>query len=176
LDAWATLLATAVGLAGLLPAVGFVCACSPKPPSAVVENVPPKKSSRTLVVKASARFTEVGRYPAGTTVSLSVRGGKWRAGPKAPEVDAEGEPGALCLGDEQHQCIGGNGVSPRMALIVLMTPCPIEQDGCFVFGREAVGHGLQVTVPRDGHLYLAPNERVDEVDDDDGAIEVEVSP
>ncbi len=128
------------------------------------------------MVKASEPFTLVGKYEKGTSLAINVRSGTWRASPTSKEVDAEGEAGALCLGEAGHQCIGGDGVSPRMGLIVLMTPCPITDKGCFVFGRELVGKGLSFTVPRDGWVYLAPNDWVDGLSDNSGALEVEVSP
>jgi hypothetical protein len=161
-----------------IPFALLLVGCASAPKSTPIEAKPaaPATTSHKVTVAATAPFTLVGEYKKGTTLAIEVRSGAWRSGPSGKEVDGEGEVGALCLGEGEHHCIGGDGLSPRMGLIVLMTPCPIADKDCFVFGRELVGKSLSFAVPRDGFVYLAPNDWLDGLADNSGALEVSVSP
>ena len=132
--------------------------------------------ARRLVVPANRQVTLVGQYRAGARVDVEPTGGSWSAGPERPMVGAAGQPNALCLGDGAHHCIGGDAMAPWMGLLVLMTPCPIEQQGCQVFGRDPVSAPMTFTVPRDGFMYLAPNDWMEAVGDNRGALTVDVAP
>lgn len=141
-------------------------------------NVPAAASGavRHLVVPANKQVTLVGSYKAGQRVDIEPKGGTWSAGGGRPMVGADGQTNALCLGDGAHHCIGGDAMAPWMSLVVLMTPCPIEQQGCFAFGRDAIGSPVTITAPRDGYMYLGPNDWMEEVGDDVGALNVDVTP
>jgi len=155
----------------------LLASCGAPPKTAPAEPKPePTRPSHVVVVQAKEAFTLVGQYTKGTQLAIEVQKGTWKSGTSGKDVDGEGEAGALCLGEGEHHCIGGDGVSPRMGLIVLMTPCPITDKECFVFGRELVGKTLSFSVPRDGFVYLAPNDWVDGLDDNSGALTVSVSP
>jgi hypothetical protein len=128
------------------------------------------------VVSANTQVTLVGSYKAGQKIDLEPKGGSWSAGNGRPSVGAAGQEGALCIGDGGHHCIGGDATAPWMSLVVLMTSCPIEQQGCFPFGRDALSSPVTITAPRDGYLYLAPNDWMEEVGDNTGSLNVDVSP
>ena len=132
--------------------------------------------ARHLTVAGNQPVTLVGEYKQGTKLDLEPKGGQWSAGPGAPMVGPEGNGGSLCLGDGAHHCIGGDAQAPLMGLIVLMTSCPIEQQGCFVFGRDPIGYPMTFTVPKDGFVYLAPNDWMEAVGDNVGALQVDVTP
>jgi hypothetical protein len=131
---------------------------------------------RRLKVEASKPAALVGRYPKGTRVALKPVSGGWRSGKDAPTLGAEGDPRKLCLGDETHHCIGGDGLFARMSLVVLVSACDVYQPSCPILAREYVGAGATFEMPVDGELWLGPNEWVEELADDEGALEVEVSP
>ena len=158
----------------------FVSACGARKPATTANGATTTTTAsggvRHVVVAANQPVTLVGAYKAGQTVDLEPKGGTWSAGGGRPVVGAEGQPNALCLGDGAHHCIGGDALAPWMSLVVLMTPCPIEQQGCFVFGRDPISAAVTITVPRDGYMYLAPNDWMEEVGDNTGAISVDVSP
>jgi hypothetical protein len=137
---------------------------------------PTPGGTRHLVVAANTQVTLVGAYKAGQKVDIEAKGGSWSAGPGKPSVGAAGQTDAVCIGDDAHHCIAGTPPAPWMSLVVLMTPCPVEQQGCFWFGRDAIATPVTITVPRDGYLYLAPNDWMEEVGDNTGALDVDVSP
>ena len=137
---------------------------------------PTPGGTRHVVVAANTQVTLVGSYKAGQKVDLEPKGGSWSAGNGRPSVGAAGQQDALCMGDGTHHCIGGDKPAPWMSLVVVMTPCPVEQQGCFWFGRDVISSAVTLTVPRDGYLYLAPNDWMEEVGDNTGALNVDVSP
>ena len=131
---------------------------------------------RRLTIDAKAPVTLVGQYKQGQKVDIEPKAGEWSNGPGMTMVGPEGDTKSLCMGDGGHHCIGGDAMAPLMGLIMLMTPCPIEQASCTVFGRDYVDGPMTLTVPRDGYLYLAPNDWAEAVGDNGGSVQVDVTP
>jgi hypothetical protein len=174
-----SLLALAAPLLALAtPLLAPACAppaAAPSAPSAsasATEAPPPRR----VKVEANKPASRVGRYAKGTRVALKPISGSWRAGKDAPSLGAEGDPRKLCLGDESHHCIGGDGLFARMSLVVLVSACDVYQPGCPILAREYVGAGATFEMPVDGELWLGPNDWVEELGDNDGAVEVEIVP
>lgn len=132
--------------------------------------------TRHLTVPANQPVTLVGVYKQGDKVDIEPKGGEWSARPGMSNVGPEGASGTLCLGDGSHHCIGGDAMAPLMGVIVLMTACPIEQQGCTVFGRDYLEGPLTFTAPRDGYMYLAPNDWMESIGDNSGSVLVDVTP
>lgn len=171
----------AVALAVAAPLLALACAppaASPTAPAALAApaSAKPSPPPRRVKVEANKPASLVGRYAKGTRVALRPVSGGWRTGKDAPTLGAEGDPRKLCLGDETHHCIGGDALFARMSLVVLVSACDVYQPGCPILAREYVGAGATFEMPVDGELWLGPNEWVEELADDEGAIEVEVSP
>ena len=166
-------------IASCLYAIAFALVfsgCGARKPGGTT-NVPTTAGGvRHLVVAANTQVTLVGSYKAGQKVDLEPKGGTWSAGAGKPSVGAAGQDDALCIGDGSHHCIAGDPPAPWMTLVVIMTPCPIEQQGCFWFGRDAISAPVTITVPRDGYMYLGPNDWMEEVGDNTGSLQVDVSP
>lgn len=176
LTALLALAAPLLALATLL----FVPACAPPAAAPTAPSASASASAapvpRRVKVEANKPASLVGRYAKGTRVALRPVSGGWRAAKDAPTLGAEGDPRKLCLGDEAHHCIGGDGVFARMSLVVLVSACDVYQPSCPILAREYVGAGATFEMPVDGELWLGPNEWVEELADDEGAIEVEVLP
>ena len=132
--------------------------------------------ARHLTVDAKTPVTLVGQYKQGQKVDIEPKAGEWANAPGMTVVGPEGDTKSLCMGDGGHHCIGGDAMAPLMGLIMLMTPCPIEQTGCTVFGRDYVNGPMTLTVPRDGYLYLAPNDWAEAIGDNTGSVQVDVTP
>jgi hypothetical protein len=132
--------------------------------------------TRHITVDAKKPVTLVGQYKQGQKVDIEPKAGQWSNSPGMPLVGPEGDTKSLCMGDGGHHCIGGDAMAPVMGLIMLMTACPIEQASCTVFGRDYVSGPVTLTVPRDGYLYLAPNDWMEAIGDNSGSVQVDVTP
>lgn len=159
-------------------ALGLPCACATaareaEAPRPTTSAAPAGPRPRRVTVDARRPATLVGRYAKGAAVALRPVSGRWRSGKGAAEVGPEGER-KLCLGDEERHCIGGDGLFPRMSLVVLVSSCDLFTERCPILAREYVGEGATFEMPVDGRLWLGPNEWAEELDDDEGALEVEV--
>src|SRR4051812_21937873 len=95
---------------------------------------PGGEGARHLTVDAKKHVTLVAQYKQGQKVDIEPKSGQWSNGAGMGMVGPEGDPKSLCMGDGGHHCIGGDAIAPVMGLIVIMTPCPIEQVGCNAFG------------------------------------------
>jgi hypothetical protein len=163
----------------LLCSIGpLACAsASPeKPASAAPATSTAKAAVRRIRVDARRPAVRVGRYDKGASVQLKPVGGTWRTSKDAPALGPEGDPRHLCIGDEAHHCIGGDALFARMSLVVLVSACDVYQPNCPILAREFVGEGATFSMPVDGELWLGPNDWVEELGDNEGAIDVEVSP
>ncbi len=134
------------------------------------------RPTRHVTVPANQPVTLVGVYKQGDKVDFEPKGGEWTARAGMSAVGPEGASGTLCLGDGSHHCIGGDAMAPLMSVIVLMTACPIEQSGCTVFGRDTLEGAMTFTAPRDGYMYLAPNDWMESIGDNSGSVLVDVTP
>jgi hypothetical protein len=172
---WALALPLLALATPLLPAACAPPATTPAAPGASA-SATPAAAPRRVKVEAIKPASLVGRYTKGTRVALKPASGSWRSAKDAPPLGAEGDARKLCLGDETHHCIGGDGLFARMSLVVLVSACDVYQPGCPILAREYVGAGATFEMPVDGELWLGPNEWVEELADDEGAIEVEVAP
>lgn len=173
--------ARSLGLASLAALAAVACGTAGGRPSEPTAPIPsassraPEPRPRSLSVDARKPATLVGSYPRGAAVVIRPTSGRWRSGKGADEVGASGER-KLCLGDEARHCIGGDGQFARMSLVVLVSTCDLYSERCPVLAREYVGDGATFEMPVDGRLWLGPNEWAEELDDDEGALVVEVSP
>ncbi len=165
----------------LMPLAPLAPACThPAPPAAAPASSASASvaapAPRKVSVAANKPASRVGRYAKGTRVALRPVSGGWRAGKDAPTLGAEGDARKLCLGDEGHHCIGGDGLFARMSLVVLVSACDVYQPSCPILAREFVGAGATFEMPVDGELWLGPNDWVEALGDHEGSIEVEVAP
>jgi hypothetical protein len=136
---------------------------------------PDGRAVHAITVDAKQHVTLVGQFKQGAKVDIEPKGGAWSARPGMTPVGPEGQSGTLCLDDGDHHCIGGDGTAPLMGLLVIMSPCPIEQTGCQMFGRDYVSGPITITVPRDGFMYLAPNDWREAIGDNSGSVQVDVT-
>jgi hypothetical protein len=181
-----------------IAAASSLLACAPTPievmpapvvepaPEPVVVRRPPQDlkvagpavttTKRVVTVDARQPRTAIGRMPAGARVRISVLEARWSNDPGAPFHDASGDPGQRC-GSPGHTCVGGDGAAPLMGLILMTAPAdapPVTEVRCAPQHRLYVPHGVEFAVPEETELALAPNDWEDGLDDNAGAIQVEV--
>jgi hypothetical protein len=131
---------------------------------------------RKLRVQATEPRSPLGRFAAGTRVSISVLGGTWSNDPGVPRVGPEGVTNAACTGGGAHTCAAGEGRAPMMGLVLVMASC---EDGGVARPppetRAQVGPAVELGVAHEGELFLGPNDWEDELDDNTGFLKVEIT-
>ena len=132
---------------------------------------------RVIVVNANEPRTLVGHFRAGQRVQLSVLDAQWTDEPGPDLLDARGAGKRTCKNTFARTCIG-NG-APFMGLVLITVPdtaaaAMARKSACGEPSRLFIPNGAEFTVPTDVELELAPNDWEDGVENNSGAIEVEV--
>ncbi len=128
---------------------------------------------REVLVDARVPRTSLGHFRAGDRVRLRVLDGKWTYTGGGEMVGADGLRES-CRAPAPHRCAAGEGVAPGMGLMLFMRPDP-RPAACAPSQRLSVPTGVEFAMPQDAFVFLAPNDWEDGVDNNEGALQVEVS-
>lgn len=131
------------------------------------------RSRSELTVSANVARTPIGSFQRGDYVRVTVIGGQWTNATGLPLVGAVGrkEP---C---RSAACIAGDSRAPLMGLMMLVTSCTTVRVGeppPVWIERRFIPEGVDLVVPRDAKLFLAPNDWEDGLANNAGSARVEI--